>query len=336
MAGLFEPNQVAKREDLFDIMTIVDEKATPFLSSVRRGSTPQNTLMEWPVDSYAAPALGGVIDGQDVSNYENHAENRDILRTYLQTFRKTAKVSRLSQEVSNVAGVTDELALAIQKKTIELGRNIEATLLSDQEHQADTGSVPYLTRGLSTWVLDTTNIASQTLYQVPAAFRPAAAQIDETAAASITESDIQTMLQSVFDTTGMINDFKFFAGSVLRRAFTDFTRTIAVAGYSSRDLNYDGASNKISNSTVIFEGDFGSVEVIPSSFIGFTAPSGTTPDTSRGFLLDMDKIVLRSHKAPTVERFEDQGGGPRFMIEARCALAVLNPIGLAQFNTNLS
>lgn len=336
MAGLFEVNQSAKREDLFDVLTLVDEKATPFLSSVPRGSTPQNTLMEWPVDSYATPSLGGVLDGTDVSSYENHAERREILRTYLQTFRRSAKVSRLSQEVSNVAGVTDEMARSIMMKTVELGRDIEATLLSDQEHQAEAGTAPYLTRGLSTWILDTANIGNQTLYQVPVAFRPAAAQIDETAAASITESDIQDMLQSVFDTTGMINDFKFFAGSELRRAFTDFTRTIATAGYSSRDLNYDGASGTIRNSTVIFEGDFGSIEVVPSSFIGFTAPSGTTPDTSRGFLLDMDKIDLRSHKAPTVERFEDRGGGPRFMIEARCALQVRNPIGLAQFNTNLT
>ena len=32
MAGLFEINQTAKREDLLELLTRVDEKATPFLS----------------------------------------------------------------------------------------------------------------------------------------------------------------------------------------------------------------------------------------------------------------------------------------------------------------
>jgi len=59
MAMLFEINQVAKREDLLDLITRVDEKATPFMSLVNKGTTPQNTFISWPLDSYAAPALGG-------------------------------------------------------------------------------------------------------------------------------------------------------------------------------------------------------------------------------------------------------------------------------------
>ena len=51
-----------------------------------------------------------------------------------------------------------------------------------------------------------------------------------------------------------------------------------------------------------------------------------------GYLLDMDKVQLRMSKNPTVERFEDQGGGERFMIESRASLQCLNPIGLAQFD----
>ena len=41
MAGLFEINQVAKREDLLDLLTRVDEKATPFMSMVKRGPHPE-------------------------------------------------------------------------------------------------------------------------------------------------------------------------------------------------------------------------------------------------------------------------------------------------------
>lgn len=335
MAGLFEINQTAKREDLLDLLTRVDEKATPFLSTVRRGATPSNTYMQWVVDKYDDVALGGIVDGTDVSSYGNHAEDRALLSSYLQTFRKTSKVSRLAQEVSDVAGVTDEIADAIAKRGVEILRNMEATCLSDQEHQADDGVNPYLMRGLGVWILDTANIGTQTSHQVPAAYRPAAGQMVRTAVGSLTETNIQTLLQTIWNNTGMLGDYKLIAGSGLRRAFTDFTRTISTAGYASRDFNFDGNSNRVANTTTIFEGDFGTVEILPSSFIGYSA-DGSTQDTNRGYLLDMDKLDIRFHKNPTVERFEDQGGGERFMIEARASLQCRNPLGLAQFNTALS
>lgn len=331
MAGLFEINQVAKREDLLDLLTRVDEKATPFMSLVSKGSTPQNTYLEWPVDIYAAPALGGIVDGTDVATYENHAENRALLSSYLQTFRRTAKVSRLAQEVSNVAGVSDEVAEAIAKKGVELLRDMESTCLSDQEHQADDGTNPYLLRGLGTWIRDTANIGQQVTHQVPAEYRPAAGQYVATGTSSLTESDIQAVLQSIWNATGMVGDYKLLADATLRRAFTDFTRTVATAGYSSRNFDFAGDANKVSMSTTIFEGDFGVVEIIADNFIGYNA-AGTSQTAGRGYLLDMDKVQLRMSKNPTVERFEDQGGGERFMIESRASLQCLNPIGLAQFD----
>lgn len=331
MAGLFEVNQVAKREDLLDLLTRVDEKATPLMSMIKKGSTPRNTLLEWPVDTYADPSLGGVVDGTDVSTYENHAVDRALLRSHLQTFRRTAKVSRLAQEVSDVAGVTDEIAEAISKKGVELVRDMESTLLSDQEHQADDGAVPYLLRGLGVWLRDTANIGVQTLYQVPAAYR---ATVNGDPTANLTETTIQTLLQTLWTNTGMRGDYKLFADATLRRRFTDFTRTIATAGYSSRDFNFDGASKKVTNTTTIFEGDFGVIEILADNFIGYNA-AGTTQEAGRGYLLDMDKLHLRLHKNPTVERFEDQGGGERFMIESRASLCVLNPLGMAQFSPAL-
>jgi len=337
MAMLFEINQVAKREDLLDLITRVDEKATPFMSLVNKGTTPQNTFISWPLDSYAAPALGGTVDGTDVSSYDNHAASRALLSSYLQTFRKAYQVSRLAQEVSDVAGLGsgNEIAEASAKAGVELVRNMEATLLSDQEHDADDGTNPYLLRGLGVWIRDTANIGVQTGgHQVPAAFRPAAGQINGDPTADITESDIQTMLQTIWSATGMTGDYKLFADATLRRAFTDFTRTIATAGYSQRNLNYDGDGTRISNTTTIFDGDFGSVEVIADNFIGYNA-AGSSQEAGRGYLLDMDKIDLRVNKQPTIERFEDKGGGERFLIEGRAALQVRNPIGLGQFSPAL-
>ena len=339
-SGLSERDQIYKREDVLDVITRVDEKSTPFSSRVRKGQTPHNTYMQWTVDLYDTPSLGGVVDGSDVTSFENHAKDRAILSTYLQTHRRTAKVTPLAQEVSDVAGLKgDELSEAVSKKLVEIARDIEATLLSDQEHQVDDGSNEYLMRGLGTWILDTTNIAGQTLLPVPAAYRPAAAQIVTTATASLTESDIQTPLKSIYDATGMSGSYTWVCGSTLRRQITDMTRFSQFGSTNtpsaSREFTFPGTSNRVTETVSFYEGDYGSVEVISSNFIGSAA--GTfAEDQGRGYILDMDKIVLRSHKQPTVHPLSNEGGGERAYIEARCALEVLNPIGLVQFNTALS
>jgi len=351
MAQLLERQQVAKREDLLDLLTRVDEKATPFMSMASRGPTPHNTRLDYPVDAYTAPQIGGITDGVDIAetgggSYENPAANRKLLHTYLQTFRRAAMISRLANDVSNVAGVASEKANAVSVKGVELLRDLESTFLSDQELQIDNGTLPYLTRGLGVWIRDTAHINSAGFgstagqasgHEVDAAFRPAAGQIIDTAAGSLTESNIQTLLQAIWNATGMSGDYKLFCDGTMRRAFTDFTRTIAGAGYSSRNFNQDASSKTVVNSTTIFEGDFGSIEICPSHFIGRKAnPSDAAQESGRAYLLDMDKISIRMSKSPTVESFEDRGGGERIMIEARAALQVTNPLGLAQFSESLN
>lgn len=325
-----------------DIITRVDEKQTPFLARVSKGRTPHNTTLQWTTDKYAAPKLGGVVDGTDVSTYENHAEQRAVLTTYLQTHRREVKVSPLAQEVSDVYGLANEMAEAQAKKLVELGRDIEATLLSDQEHQEDDGAQnEYLTRGLGNWILDTTNIAGQSGgFVVPAAYRPAAGQIVTTATASLTEENVQDMLKAIYDSTGMNGRYVWICGSTLRRRITTMTRfaqySDSNAAQFTRNFNYDGSSGSVANSVSVFEGDYGVLEVVSSNFIGDDGTAPFAEDQGRGMVLDMDKVNLASHKNPTFHPLPDLGGGPRGYVEARCALRVLNPIGLGQFNTALS
>jgi hypothetical protein len=341
-SGLSERSQIHKREDVLDLITRVDEKLTPFTSRVKKGGTPQNTYLQWPVDLYDAPKLGGVVDGTDVSTFEDHAKDRKILSTYLQTFRRTAKVTPLAQEVSDVAGIKDEMADAVSKKLVEIARDIEATCLSDQEHQADDGTDEYLTRGLGTWIRDTTNLTysgGQVLHAVDAAYRPLAAQMHVGTVSSLTEDDLQTILQSIYDQTGMSGRYVLPVGSNVRRQITDMTRFAQYASANtpkaSRQVNINGSDTSIVNTVSVYEGDYGVLEVVSCNFIGSAAGTyGVNRD--RGYVLDMDKVILASHKQPTVAPLTNEGGGERSYIEARCALKVLNPIGMGQIEPNFS
>lgn len=332
MPGLTEPNQVGKREDLADIYSIVDQKQTPFTTRLNKSKKATNSEFDWLVDGYATPKVSGTVDGTDVADYENHASGRGRLGNYIQVFRRTAKVSRLSENVSTVAGVPSEIGLASAKKLVELKRDIETTLLQNAvDGQADDGTKPYLTVSLGKWI-DTTG--PTTPRAVPAAYRTATAQIVTTATSSLTEDgSVQGLLQAIFDATGMSGEFVLYAGSVLRRRFTDMTRTIANATSTAtkvRMFNMDN-SKTVASTTTIFQGDYGTIEIVSSSFIGNDYTTGGATGKHVGYVVDHDKLHLRSNKTPGRESFDDNGGGPRIMIEAVCGLQVDNPIGLGAF-----
>jgi hypothetical protein len=334
MPGLLEKDQVGKREDLADLVAIVDVRGTPFASMVNKSRRPANTLFDWQVDAYESPQVTGTVDGKDVAEYENAAKNRAKLHNQVQIFRRTAKVSRLAENVSVVAGVASEMATAVAKKLVEIKRDIEATLLGDNDCQADDGAKPYLTRGLDAWI----QTSAQSLYPVPAAYRPASGQVIDPGAASggcatLTEAgatnSVQALLQAIFDATGMNGRYVLFAGSTLRRRFTDMTRTGQYGNTNvasvARIFTGELSGTTVTQTTTVFEGDYGTVEIIPSNFIG-----GTTVQKSRAYLLDMNKVHLRYNKLPTVESLPDLGGGPRRLIEAVGGLQVDNPIGLGK------
>ena len=115
MAGIVERDQSLKREDLSDLLTIVDRKSTPFSSEVKKGTAPRNSLLEWGVDKHKANLVqtatysSGVsnnipIDGADTtsSDFENY-DDRAKCQVYVQYSRRFPKVSRLANMTSDIA-----------------------------------------------------------------------------------------------------------------------------------------------------------------------------------------------------------------------------------------
>lgn len=331
MPGLVERDQVGRREDFADLIAVADVKSTPFVSQVNKGREPVNTLFDWQVDAYEDPVLTGTVDGLDVENYENAAQNRAKLRNHVQVHRRTAKVSRLAENVSDVAGLGKkrELANSIRKKLVEIKRDIEASCLSLNDAQDDDGSNPNISRALGVWISNT----AHSYLDFPAQYKPDGFQLNTTAVGSLTEdTDLQDVLQAVYDATGFTGDYALFCGSDLRRQITTMTRVVSSATedyYTSRTFNQASTDKKISSSTSFYDGDYGMFRVISSSFIGWVA--GTGVDKDRGYLLDMKRVHLRYNQMPTVERLPDLGGGPRVLVEAVCGLQFDNPLCSARW-----
>ena len=330
MAGTLINAVTTKKEDYSDLLAIADYRNTPFTSVVKKSTAPTNPRFDWTVDNYSAPTTAGVVDGVDVSDFADQFANRAKLFNYVQKVWRNPKVSGMTQDISDMPGATNPIQAAVAKALIEIKRDVEATCLSSNDGAVDDGAAPYKTAGLGTWI----STAGGTVVTVPSAYRPASAQIITTATASLDEdTDLQGILTAIFDAVGgMGMNYTLLCGSVLRRRVTAMTRTTSAGTTNTqnkvRAFNQSAVSATVESSTTTFKGDFGDLNVVSSSWIGL---SGSTVDTDRGYVLDMDKIHLRYNERPTVNPLPDLGGGPRRSVTCTFGLQVDNPKGLGKF-----
>ncbi len=334
MAATLITNQVGIRQDLSDLIAVVDAKTCPVVSTAKKGSEPINPLTQWQADAFATTGVpSGVLSNTDISSsdYIDNAANRAILSARVQKFREVPSVDDLAQNISEVAGIGKkrEMAKAVTKSLEQIKRSMEAAFCSDQESQEQSGSDAYLTRGLGKWIQN----GAQTDLPVAAAYRTPTASVNTTATASLTEANVQDVLQSIYEQTGKVSTYSLICGPNLKRAFTGFTRTqFASTNVASaiRTLNTEAESKKITSTVDIFEGDFGTLELIPSLFLAKNA--STAEQLSRGYVLDMDMVELRYNRKPRFQELEDRGGGSRGIVDAICALCVKSPLGLGKFD----
>jgi hypothetical protein len=312
-------------------MTIIDRKATPFMSQVKKGAAPKNSFVEWPLDKHKANLVqtadytNGVnenlpIDGADIgqNDFENY-DDRTKCSVYLQYARRVPKVSRLANMVSDVAGVgfKKEMANSIAKALVAHKRDIEATLCSSQETAQETSIAPYQTRGLGKWV----SSSAQATLPVPADFLTPSGSIKTASASTAQEEDIRDILQSIYEQTGE-SDKTFYGlcGTQVKKVISNFTlftpRTNNLV-VSNRDTD----EGRLSAAVDIIESDFGTVALNLSSWLEQDARDGSgNYDASVGqntlFILNMAQLEACYAEETSVRELPDLGGGPRSIIES--------------------
>lgn len=332
MAKLLETAQVGKREHLTDVISLVDARKYPVTSMAKKGPAPRNTLVEWQVDGYPEPNFDGVLDGADVTAHENMAEQRQRLSTRVQIFRRSPMVSLLAEEVSDVAGIGQkkELARAIVKSIEMLKRDMECAFCSDRESQAQAGASPYRTRGLGVWGQN----GAQSDLPVHEDYRTPTAQIESTATSSLTEAMVNNVVASVWDNTGEDKTYALVCGRTLRQRITSFTQYQAGSTNvmaAIRTLTQEAEQRKLTTTIDILEGDFGTIEIIPSHWLA--ADNATVAvRKARGYLIDPEMLQVSWHTMPRRKPLPDLGGGPRELVYAIAALCVSNPLVIGKFN----
>ncbi len=344
---------MGKREDLADLIALVDAKDTPFTSMAPKGSKPGNTVFRWQVDSLPAAAASqtGVVDGTDVdpngATIQNFVKDgatqyRYELSNHIQEFRKSVRVSPLTLDIAVIAGVKDELANNVAKGITMLKRDMEKTFCSNNLPKADDGSTQgYATRGLDSWtrpVLPTGGVfANDNYLAVPTAFRTKAASVagnataiaeSTTASSTLTEIVVQDILTSIYSETGQFRSYDGLVGPNLKRAFTNLVytnRTDTSASQAAiRTFNRDASASSYISSIDVFEGDFGQIRLHPSLFL---------KNNFCGYVLPMEHVEIRyGGSVAGVKELTDNGGGPARMINAIASVCVKNPLAFGKFD----
>lgn len=258
---------IGNREDLQDKIYMVTPEATPVMSSGRRFKA-EAKFHEWQRDTLATPNKdNAVIEGDDRTGTSLTPTQR--VGNYMQLFDKIATVTT-TQRSTTSAGRSDEMKYQIATKAIpEIKRDVEAMLISNNAAVAGSNVAARKAAGLGTMIF--TN-ASHGAGGSTAAHNSGAATTAPTAgtARAFAESQLKTVLQSIFTNSGMMPSMVSVTPSH-KAGFSAF------AGIAVNRFNVGkgkGEQGRIIGGADVYVSDFGELMIVPN-YVQATANSGT-------------------------------------------------------------
>lgn len=255
---------IGNREDLQDKIYMVSPEKTPVVSSIRRFTATQR-LHEWQRDALATPNKdNAVIEGDDRTGTPLTATSR--VANTVQLFDKVAVVSG-TQEKTKSAGRGSEMKYQLSKKIVELKRDLEAMVLSDNVAVAGNSTTARKSAGLGAMVY--TNISHGGAGATPA-HTSGLATTAQTAGTNraFTETLLKTVLQSTYTASGEFPSLISLTPSH-KGTFSAFAG-IAVNRYQVAK----GKQGVIVGGADVYMSDFGELTAVPN-YVQATANATT-------------------------------------------------------------
>lgn len=244
------------REDLSNVIYQISPEETPFMSNVGRENV-KNTYFEWQTDSLAAAVTTNAqIEGDDITSF-TAATATTRVGNYTQISRKDVIISGTLESVDK-AGRRSELSYQMAKKSAELKRDMETTMLANQAAAAGSTSSARKTGALLAFITSNTSIGSgggdPSYTTVPDAARTDATT---TNLRSFSETLLKDVIQQVWTEGGTPS--MVMAGPVNKQNLSK------MAGIASQRFNATGAKpSTIIGAADIYVSDFGNVTIVPN------------------------------------------------------------------------
>lgn len=234
------------------------------VSSIRRFSATQR-LHEWQRDTLATPNKdNAVIEGDDRTGTAITPTQR--VANTVQLFDKTVVVST-TQEKTKSAGRSSEMKYQISKAMVELKRDVEAMVLSDNVAVQGNSTTARKSAGLGALIF--TNVSHGGAGATPA-HNSGLATTAQTAGTNraFTETLLKTVLQSVFTNSGEFATLISLTPSH-KVTFSGF------AGIAANRYNVPkGKQGVIVGGADVYMSDFGELTVVPN-YVQATANANT-------------------------------------------------------------
>jgi len=243
------------REDLSNIITNIAPEETPYMSNVGRESI-SNSLFEWQTDTLASAAANKQLEGDDVTSFDSVTATVR-LQNYAQISRKTIVLSA-TEETVNKAGRRSELAYQIAKRSAELKRDQEFSMLNGAVAAAGNTTTARGTASLQAFIK--TNYDMQTNGANPSYTTvPTSARTDGNVR-TFTETILKNVIQQVWTAGG--------TPKILMTGPVNKQRVSGFSGIASARYNLNGGDRPatIIGAADIYVSDFGQVQVVPNRF----------------------------------------------------------------------
>ncbi len=239
---------IGNREDLQDVIYSISPTDTPFMSAAAREQV-KSTKHEWQTDALAAASTSNaVIEGDDATLDAVAVTTR--LDNLTQIMDKTVVISG-TQEAVDKAGRASEIAYQIAKKSKELKRDIEATLMANQAKSAGSSSGARLFGSIGSWVASNDVFGSGG----SSGATGGTARTDGTQRA-LTEDLLKSVIKSVWTAGG--------SPSVI---MTGPFNKQKVSGFTGGSTRFDASEDKTLYASIdVYSSDFGDLEVVPNRF----------------------------------------------------------------------
>ena len=229
----------AMREDLSDVIYDISPTDTPFLSSITGKGTVANTTFEWQTDALAAASGTNYhVEGAAVGAAATTATAR--LNNKTQISKKVVEVSGTHEAVNN-AGKKSEMAHQLAKASKELKRDMETSLLAENDSVTGDASTARETRGAAHFI--TTNVTDAGTSGSHAA---------------VIEADITAVAESTWTQGG--------EPSTILLGATNKKLVTAMTGRASETRSVVDDNKSIYNAVEVYVSDFGTFNITLDRF----------------------------------------------------------------------
>lgn len=334
MGAIYEGDVSNKILDLRDSIFSAQSNEVMFARLIPRGEVPTQMLVTWPVEKLPNRGFGGVIDGEDVTDFDG--TTRDSLEAYAMEMNSNTpwRVTARAQVVKE-AGV--KLKGQVAKQILDDGKlfaiQMEQQMLSNLDTAAEAGETASRSRGALRWL----DSSAQGVKPVNNDYRPNATCRYTSALNSLTSTGFEDMVDRAAADGRMAVNLVGIVGRLLRKRISRWALADTIEDTEDLISRRTESGKKLVRMIDFLEFSSGNVRMMPTNYhIARTEASGAETNYSprSGVFVDLKKWDLGYLMSPTAYSLPDLGGGPRGFTKSIYILRCKMPLGQFSVYTN--